>query len=183
MNEREGDWAAWLAAAEAGDASSYRRLLEELAGFLRGVLRRRASAYRLGADDVEDALQEALLAIHLKRGTWDPAQPVGPWAATIARNKLIDSLRRRGRRVDVPIDELAEVLPAPAEDDGLTPRETEKLIGVLKGRQHDVVKAISLDGDDIRSTAARYGMSEGAVRVALHRGLSALSAAYRSFRE
>lgn len=183
MKEREGDWAAWLAAAEAGDSASYRRLLAELATFLRAVVRRRAAAYGLASGDVEDVVQEALLAIHLKRGTWNPAQPVGPWAATIARNKLIDALRRRGRRVDVPIDDVSDVLPAPAEDEGLSPREAERLLSVLKGRQHEVVKAISLDGGDIRSTAEKYGMSEGAVRVALHRGLAALSAAYRSFRE
>lgn len=172
-----------MKAAEAGDKAAYRRLLEALAQFLRAVVRRRAAAFGIGQSDVEDVVQEALLAIHLKRGTWDPGQPVGPWVAAIARNKLIDALRRKGRRIDVPIEDFEDVLPAPADDDGLSPREAERLLSVLKGRQHDVVKAISLDGADIRATAEKYGMSEGAVRVALHRGLAALSVAYRSFRE
>ncbi|WP_020186636.1 sigma-70 family RNA polymerase sigma factor [Methylopila sp. 73B] len=182
MNERERDWATWMKAAGAGDAEAYRRLLGELASFLRRVVRRRAGA---GVDEaeVEDVVQEALLAIHLKRGTWDPGQPVGPWVATIARNKLTDALRRRGRRIVVPIEDVAEALVAPGEDDGLSPRETDRLLAVLKGRQHDVVRSITVEGADIRATAAKLGMSEGAVRVALHRGLNALSAAYRSFRE
>lgn len=183
MNERERDWAAWMRAAATGDAVAYRRLLEALAPFLRAVVRRRAGAFGVGDADAEDVVQEALLAVHLKRGTWDPGQPVGPWVATIARNKLIDSLRRKGRRIDVPIEDFEDVLPAPVGEDGLSPREAERLLSVLKGRQHDVVKSISLEGADIRATAERYGMSEGAVRVALHRGLAALSAAYRSFRE
>ncbi|GLK67222.1 sigma-70 family RNA polymerase sigma factor [Hansschlegelia plantiphila] len=183
MNDRERQWALWMKAADAGDASAYRRLLGELATFLRAVVRRRSASFSLAAADVEDVVQETLLAIHLKRGTWDPGQPVGPWVAAIARNKMIDALRRRGRRVDVPIDDFVETLPAPAEDEQLSARETEKLLSVLKGRQHAVVKAITVEGADIRATAARLDMSEGAVRVALHRGLAALAEAYRSFRE
>jgi RNA polymerase sigma-70 factor, ECF subfamily len=40
------------------------------------------------------------------------------------------------------------------------------------------VRSISLDGVSIRETAARLNMSEGAVRVALHRGLAALAAKF-----
>ena len=183
MNEREADWAAWMKAASGGDAGAYRKLLQSLSPFLRSVVRGRAAAYGFGDADVEDVVQETLLAIHLKRGVWDDGQPVGPWVAAIARNKLIDALRRRGRRISVPIDDFAEILPADEMEEGLSPRETERLLSVLKGRQHEVVKSVSVDGVDIGETAERLGMSEGAVRVALHRGLAALSAAYRSFRE
>lgn len=176
-------WSAWMKAAEAGDAAAYRRLLADLSDFLRAVVRRRSGSSGLASADIEDVVQETLLAIHLKRGTWDPGQPVGPWVAAIARNKLIDALRRRGRRVEVPVDDFAEILPAPQEEDQLSARETEKLLSALKGRQHDVVKAITMDGDDVRTVATRLAMSDGAVRVALHRGLKTLAAAYRSFRE
>ncbi|MDR4307045.1 sigma-70 family RNA polymerase sigma factor [Chelatococcus sambhunathii] len=184
MREREADWSDWMASAIAGDAGAYRRLLSALAPFVRSVVRNRAASFGLASADVEDVVQETLLAIHLKRGTWDDSQPVGPWVAAIARNKLIDALRRKGRRVHVPVEDFAEVLPAETGDDnGLRPDEAEKLISVLKGRQHEVVKAISVDGADIGETAKKLSMSEGAVRVALHRGLAALSQAYRSFRE
>ena len=52
----------------------------------------------VGDADVEDAVQETLLAIHLKRHTWDPEQPLAPWVYAIARHKVVDALRRRGRR-------------------------------------------------------------------------------------
>ena len=183
MHDRDQDWSAWMKAGLAGDGGAYRRLLSALAPFVRSVVRARAATYALGTADVEDIVQETLLAIHLKRGTWDDAQAVGPWVAAIARNKSIDALRRRGRRVTVPVDELAEVLPAEEPEEGLSGRETEKLLSILKGRQRDVVTAITLDGADIGETADKLGMSRGAVRVALHRGLAALSSAYRSFRE
>lgn len=183
MNDRDRDWVIWMAAAIAGDETVYRRLLGELATFLRAVVRGRSASMGLAAGDVEDVVQEALLAIHLKRGTWEHGQPVAPWAAAIARNKLIDALRRKGRRVHVPIEDFSDVLPAEEKDDGLSPHETGKLLSVLKGRQRDVVTSIAVEGDDTRQTAQKLGMSEGAVRVALHRGLATLSAAYRSFRE
>lgn len=183
MNDRERDWSTWMRLAETGDTVAYRKLLEALALFLRAVVARRAGAYGLGIADVEDVVQEALLAIHLKRGTWEPSQPVSPWAAAIARNKMIDALRRRGRRLEVPIEDFVDSLPAPAEETRLTAREASSLLSVLRGRQHDVVKAVSVEGVGIRAAAERYGMSEGAVRVALHRGLAALAIAYRSFRE
>lgn len=183
MNERERDWVSWMTASLSGDGGAYRRLLAALAPFVRSVARARAAGYGLDLSDVEDVVQETLLAIHLKRGTWDAGQPVGPWVAAIARNKLIDALRRRGRRVVVPIDDFSDVLPAAEADEGLSPGEAEKLVSVLKGRQHEVVKAISIDGQDIRQTAESLDMSEGAVRVALHRGLATLAKAYRSLRE
>ncbi|MFC3695495.1 sigma-70 family RNA polymerase sigma factor [Chenggangzhangella methanolivorans] len=179
----ESDWIAWMKAGIAGDAAAYERLLAALAPFIRSVARSRASAWGFGSADVEDVVQETLLAIHLKRGTWDEGQPVGRWAAAIARNKIIDALRRRGRRIHVPIDDFAETLPTEPEDEGLRPDEASRLISVLKGKQHAVVKAISIDGKEIRETAKDLDMSEGAVRVALHRGLSALADAYRSFRK
>ena len=55
-------------------------------------------------------MQETLLAVHLKRQTWDERQPLLPWVRAIAQNKLIDNLRRRGRRVHVPIDDVSDAL-------------------------------------------------------------------------
>ncbi len=66
-----GDWTAWMRQALAGDEAAYRRLLTAVAGRLRAQLRARLA--RWGAADVEaeDVVQETLLAIHLKRHTWN----------------------------------------------------------------------------------------------------------------
>ena len=183
MVDRNLDWHAWMTAALKGDQIAYRRLLEALAPFLRSVARARARGLGLEQADVEDVVQETLLAIHLKRGTWDPGQPVGPWVAAIARNKLVDAARRRGRRVNLPIDDFSETLAAEEPEQGLSTHEADRLLEVLSGKQREVVRAITVEGSDTAETAERLGMSEGAVRVALHRGLASLSKAYRSFRE
>ena len=104
-SSQENDWAVWMRAAMTGDAGAYRQLLVSLAPHVRAVARSRCR--RLGAPEgeVEDLVQEVLLTIHLKRGTWDQSRPIGPWVAAIARNKLIDVLRRR-RHITVPIEDL-----------------------------------------------------------------------------
>lgn len=178
MTDHEHDWACWLRAANAGDAAAYRRLLDALVPFLRRAVRFASAGVPL--EDVEDVVQETLLAIHLKRHTWDDAAPVGPWVRAIARNKLIDSLRRRGRHVAVPIEAIIDTMPAATPAETLDPRDAERLLSVLNGRQQEVVRAISVDGATIRQVAERLRTSEGAVRVALHRGLAALARAYRS---
>ena len=97
----------------------------------------------------------------------------------IARHKLIDSLRRRGRHIELPIDDLIDVLPAEIPTERLSSRDAERLPSVLTGRQRDVVRAISIEGMSAREAAHRFRMSEGAVRVALHRGLSTLAVSCR----
>jgi RNA polymerase sigma-70 factor (ECF subfamily) len=176
----EAQWAEWMRAANAGDSGAYRLLLDALAPFLRKLAHRGFAKAGLGTGDVEDVVQETLLAIHLKRQTWDADQLFMPWLRAIARNKLIDNLRRRGNRTELPIEDFAELLPAEPAAEELSPREAERLLSVLGGRQQEIVRAICVEGVSVREAAARFGISEGATRVALHRGLGALSAAYRS---
>ncbi|MGB7915625.1 MAG: sigma factor, partial [Rhodomicrobium sp.] len=87
-----------MRAANAGDNQAYRRLLEALTPFLRMVVRQGFARAGLSGSEVEDVVQETLLAIHLKRQTWDAEQLFTPWVRAVARNKLIDNLRRRGNR-------------------------------------------------------------------------------------
>jgi RNA polymerase sigma-70 factor, ECF subfamily len=178
-NDRDRIWAAWMRAANAGDDIAYRHLLEALAPLLRQVVRRGFMRSGFGNCDVEDVVQETLLAIHLKRQTWDEDEAITPWVTTIARHKLIDNLRRRGRHVELPIDDLIDVLPAEIPTERLSSRDAERLLSVLSDRQRDVVHAISIEGMSAREAADRFRISEGAVRVALHRGLSALAVACR----
>src|SRR6185295_18968038 len=89
--DRDRIWVEWMRAANAGDEIAYRRLLEALAPLLRQVVRRGFAHSGFGNCDVEDVVQETLLAIHLKRQTWDEDEALTPWVMAIARHKLIDS--------------------------------------------------------------------------------------------
>ena len=142
-----------------------------LAGLVRAFARRRTGQSGL---DPEDIVQETLLAVHVKRHTWKTDGMVTPWLYAIARYKLIDAYRRRGHRIDVEIDEIADTHAAP-EPDRLSEREIGKALALLAPGQRSVVSAISVEGRSIGETAARLGMSETAVRVALHRGLAVIA--------
>jgi RNA polymerase sigma-70 factor (ECF subfamily) len=127
----------------------------------------------------EDIVQEVLLAIHLKRHTWDPTRPFAPWLRTIARNKMIDARRRRGKAVTAPIDDFADALPAEENENPGDRMDLDRMIDKLGARQRDLVRSLSLEGRSVQETAQRLDMSEGAVRVALHRALKSLAGFFR----
>ena len=124
-------------------------------------------------------MQDILLAVHLKRHTWDTSAPFAPWLFAIARNKLIDALRRRGRRIFVNVDDFAEILPGEVAEPTASASEVAAQLQALPARQRDVLQSIAVDSASIKDTAAKLSMSEGAVRVALHRGLASLTAKLR----
>jgi RNA polymerase sigma-70 factor (ECF subfamily) len=175
VNEREPQWADWLRAANAGDAAAYERLLRDVAVALRPAVRRGLLRGGRSADDAEDVVQEVLIAVHVKRHTWDPARPVGPWLRAIAQYKLIDALRRRGSRGHVPIEDVLETLPAESAEPAISERDVQRHLDGLPTGQRAVVSAIALDGASIGETARRLSMTPGAVRVALHRALAAIA--------
>jgi RNA polymerase sigma-70 factor (ECF subfamily) len=167
----EKELARLLRTAMAGDERAYGEFLRCAACLVRGFARRKVAQ---GGVDPEDVVQETLLAIHMKRHTWRDDRPVMPWLHAIARHKLIDAFRRRGRRVEIEIGEIAETFAEP-EPETVSNREIGRALDTLTPGQRSVVAAVSVDGNSIVETAERLGMSETAVRVALHRGLVAIA--------
>jgi RNA polymerase sigma-70 factor (ECF subfamily) len=168
-----------MRAAIGGDTSAYHRLLDELAPMLRGLASRGFAHHKLSPEDVEDVVQETLLAVHLKRHTWDERRPLLPWLNAIARNKVVDNLRRRGRRTYLPIDDVSAWLAGEDQPTDLNNVDAEQVMGRLNGRDREIVAAISIEGQSARQVAQRLGMTEGAVRVALHRALQSLAKRFR----
>jgi RNA polymerase sigma-70 factor (ECF subfamily) len=168
-----------MKAANAGDTSAYRTLLADLSRVLRGVVRRGFGGVGVASGDVEDVVQDVLLAIHLKRHTWDPSLPLGPWVLAIARNKMIDDLRRRGRRPEVAVDLGDFEIEGDNQQSSIDAHDVARVLNGLPDRNRDIVQAISIDGHTARDVAERLGMTEVAVRVALHRTLKALADTYR----
>jgi RNA polymerase sigma-70 factor, ECF subfamily len=163
-----------MRAANRGDAAAYRQVLGQLAPVLRVIARRGLARTGRSGDDAEDIVQETLLAIHLKRHTWDEAQPLMPWVRAIAHHKLVDALRRRGFHQHLPIDDFEDSLSANTEPDPASAMECAAILSQLPERQREIVQAVSIEGHSARDIGVRLGMSEGAVRVALHRALKAL---------
>lgn len=167
----EAELARLLRAAIAGEEKAYADFLRRTAVLVRGFARRKIVQ---GGVDPEDVVQDTLLAIHMKRHTWREDAPVLPWVFAIARFKLIDAFRRRGRRVEVDIDDFSEVLAEP-ESDSVSERDVGRVLESLSPAQRSVVSSISVEGNSIGDTAKKLGLSETAVRVSLHRGLAAIA--------
>lgn len=168
-----------MVAAQGGDAQAYAGFLRELAPFLRAYFRRRLQAL---PDDVEDLVQETLLAVHNSRHTYDAAHPVSGWAHAIARYKMVDLLRARAGREALhdPLDEegaelLTETEPAAAE----ARRDLRVLLQQLPDKQRLPIEWVKIDGLSVAETARRTGLSESAVKVGVHRGLKVLAALIR----
>ena len=167
----EAELARLMRAAIAGDERAYGDFLGRAACLVRGFARRKIVQ---GGIDPEDIVQETLLAIHMKRHTWRQDAPVTPWLYAIANYKLIDAFRRRSRRAEIEISEIAETFAVP-EAETISDREIGRALATLAPGQRSVVAAVSVDGRSISETAKWLGMSETAVRVALHRGLAAIA--------
>lgn len=169
----KGDWESLMRAANRDDAAAYSRLLHLITPILRGIVRARGAT--LGPEGCEDVLQEVLLAIHLKRQSWREDAPLRPWLYAIARNKVIDGFRTRGQRIEFPVEDFAESLPAPEGPDPTQMHDIDRVIAQLQPRAAEIVRGFGLRGESAAETGARLGMSEQAVRVALHRSLKAIA--------
>lgn len=172
-------WGDWMRLAIGGDEAAYRRLLTALAPAMRAMVHRAVGGSGQGSADVEDIVQEILLAIHLKRGNWDPSQPFRPWVFGLARHKIIDAHRRRGRRIVVPLEDVEAMLEAAPAFSTEPQRDAERWLSRLGERDQAIVRAIAIQECSAADVSRSLGMQEGAVRVALHRALKKLAALAR----
>lgn len=161
------DWQALMRAAQGGDKGAYDTLLRSLSGWLRAYF----SALARPAD-IDDLVQETLLAIHTKRATYDPKYPFMPWLKTIARHKWIDRTRSLVRRSEV---DLPDTLALNTAVDAVTARmDVQKLLAGLPDKQARALRLVRVDGLSVEEAAVKSGQSVASVKVNIHRGLKKL---------
>jgi RNA polymerase sigma-70 factor (ECF subfamily) len=125
----------------------------------------RVKAYmkRLGAseDAAEELVQEVMLAVWRKAGSYDPAKAaVSTWIFTIARNLRIDMLRRDKHPELDPHDPMLSPEPAPAADDRIEAEERQ-------GRVRAALLALPKDQAEVIRLAFYQGKSHGEIAAAL----------------
>jgi RNA polymerase sigma-70 factor, ECF subfamily len=174
---------ALMIASLDGDSGSYHQLLERLTSHLRAYYRNRFARIGHGPTEAEDLMQEALIAIHTHRHTYDRSQPFTPWIHAIARYKFLDYLRRtKSSFKDLPLENAHELTlnsDMPAVDSGL---DLQRLLSEISSKAREAIQYVKLGGLSVSEAAARSGMSESAVKVAVHRGLKALALRIRQER-
>lgn len=153
---------------------AYRAFLAALAVHVRGFLLRRL-AQRPG--EVEDLLQEVLLAVHNARHTYQAQQPLTAWVQAIARYKLADHYRSYARHdaLHDGLEDDSDLFTASEEEAAQATRDLGKLLAQLPPRQRLPIVHVKLEGMSVEETARMTGLSASAVKVGIHRGLKALA--------
>ncbi len=162
---------ALMLSSLGGDVAAYRDLLRELADHLRRYYRRRLGH---GKADLEDLVQETLMAVHTRRASYDPSYPFTPWAYAMARYKLVDHLRRETVRAAEPIDEYAELFAIDENEQMAAAHDVERLLAPLPARQRDAIRLTRIEGLSVEEAARRTGQSPTATKVGIHRALKRL---------
>jgi len=162
----------------SGDAAMYQAFLKDLSAHLRAFLRKRLT--RL-PDEVEDLVQESLIAIHNQRHTYDAGQPLSAWVQAIAKYKLVDFLRRRAAQdsLNEPLDDELDIFSSTDAEAAEAHRDLNLLLDALPDRQRLPILHTKLEGLSVKECARLIGLSESAVKIGVHRGLKALAARIR----
>jgi RNA polymerase sigma-70 factor (ECF subfamily) len=176
----EAELKALMLASLDGEAASYRSLLDRLSSRLRAYYKGKLARAGRGATEAEDLVQEVLLAIHLKRHTYDVGEPFTPWVHTIARYKLIDYLRRTRSTASVPLDEGAEVMAQDDNADAESSHDIRKLLQRLPEKVRCSIQCVKLEGRTVAEAALQCGISESGVKINIHRGLQVLATFIRA---
>ena len=175
MRESEAQLRTWMTGGLDGDAAAHAALLRALIPLLRTFFGRRLPG--AGAD-VEDLVQETLLAVHEKRATYDRGRPFTAWLYAVARYRLIDHCRRR--RVTVCTEDLEQILVIEGfEEMTSASMDVERLLAGLSPKQAHAIRSTHLDGLSVAEAARSAGIGESDLKVSVHRGLKALAARIR----
>ena len=176
VQSSEPELRALMIAGIGGDGAAHRTLLERLSNQLRAYFKGQLNRIGRGPVDAEDLVQEALMAIHTRRHTYDPSQPLTPWVYAISRYKFLDYLRRTYASMnDVPIDDTREIGSRDDHAHVESSVDLETLMAGLPPKTRQAIQAVKLDGLSVSEAAAQCKMSEANVKVSIHRGLKAMA--------
>ena len=169
------DWSKLMAQAQDGDRQAYRTLLEGITPYIRSL----AGRCFKQPTDVDDAVQDVLLTVHMVRHAYDPTRPFGPWLVAIANRRIIDRLRRdmrrKAREVELSADHETFADPA-ANLSSSTPDQAAlaQAIDRLPPDQRQTIRMVKLNEMSLKDAAAASGRSIVALKVATHRAVKSL---------
>ena len=183
MAEEDPNWRIWMAAAQVGDQRAYAALLTEALPWLR----RRARARWPGSSmaDIEDMVQDTLLALHQSRHLYDPARPVQPFLFGILKLRGAEIRRRRHRHAghetaleDMPADTSALMTHGTQERDA-EQAGLQKALASLGERDKQVLGLLKIRQVSLKDATAETGMSVAALKVASFRAVQRLKQALK----
>jgi RNA polymerase sigma-70 factor (ECF subfamily) len=169
MRADEATLARLMRLSQGGDKAAYAALLESCQRWLKSYYSRRVAPSQL-----DDLIQETLIALHTKRASWDASRPFLPWLAAIARYRWVDHLRRLYRADERELHE--ELIGADDEPAVAARISLDRLLGLLPPAQERAIALVKIEGLSIAEASEKTGQSESLVKVNIHRGLKKLAA-------
>jgi RNA polymerase sigma-70 factor, ECF subfamily len=126
----------------------------------------------------EDAVQEAFAGIWRSASTYRPERgAAGGWIYTVARNAIVDRLRRNGPTADAELPELASVEPGPAQqaEDSDVSWRVHRALEELQPREREVIELAYWSGMSQSEVAEYLGLPLGTVKTRTRSGLAKLA--------
>ncbi|MBS1970448.1 MAG: sigma-70 family RNA polymerase sigma factor [Bdellovibrionales bacterium] len=176
QSQDEAELSRLMRSSQKGDAGDYRQLLLRIRSMLAKYIDNAFARFGFGTgSSQEDVLQEVLLAIHVKRHTYDPEQFFLPWMYAIARYKIIDYIRKnKAFSSALDIEEELEHIESMASLDLTAEVDLEKLLEILSDKQRNVLKLVKLEGLSVEEAADKTGYTVSDVKVTIHRAMKTL---------
>ena len=169
----ESRWSALMVSAQSGNQDDYRALLQELGDVIHRFLGSRFGHHHF----IEDCVQEALMAMHRARHTYDPSRPFRPWLFAIVRHKTIDILRKQRHRQSVADQYtreqavLSQSASTPEAGNGMA---EEGLLDRLPDQHREILVLTKIIGYSIAEASGKLGISHSAAKVRVHRAIHKL---------
>lgn len=172
--EQERRWSQAFRLDDFPSALSYEQFLKEFSAYTRKVVVWHFVNSGINLSNVEDALQEILVAVHTHRHKWDANRPLIPWLQAIIRYKTIDIMRRLQRPSEQmlytseatdTIDYVIQHAPLSLEES----TDLEAAINELPEIDQTIIRKIALEGFSYGELSPQLKRKEGTIRVMFHR--------------
>jgi RNA polymerase sigma-70 factor, ECF subfamily len=176
--EEDARWRGWLTAAQGGDRLAYATLLAAVLPWLRA--RAHARWRQANTAEVEDIVQETLLALHRSLALYDPSRPVAPFLYGILKLRGAEVRRQRHRHTsretfldDLPVT--SSVLATKAsQETAMDVQAVTTALHALSARDREILEMLKLHEMSLREASAVTGMSIAALKVATFRAMQRL---------
>jgi RNA polymerase sigma-70 factor (ECF subfamily) len=177
MAEEDKTLRTLMIAAQEGNRRLYAELLAHIIPSIRRAAHRRWP--HASSTDLEDVVQETLLALHVSRHLYDPDRPVMPFILGIMRFRGSSIMRgHRRASVETHIDEVLEtamaIIAVGDQESAYQAYQLRAAVGRLRPGQRRAIEMMKLSELSLDDAAAATGMSVAALKVATHRGILAL---------
>jgi RNA polymerase sigma-70 factor (ECF subfamily) len=156
--------------AQRGDRQAYGAMLTASRSWLLCYFRR-----KVPPEQIDDLVQDTLLSVHRKLASYDPARPLVPWLAAIARYRFVDHLRIAYRTAADTVLEDDTAAVESGEQAIVARLSLDRLFEALPKAQCEAIELVKIEGLSISEASASTGQSESLVKVNIHRGLKRLA--------